>query len=74
MADIIRLSVRSKGVQALECERDSLFAKATQIAKDQQLIWERAMSDVSSLSREQERILLQMAAVDDSIAKLMGAV
>ena len=74
MTEVIHLSVRSKAVQALECERDTLFEKANRISKDQQAIWERAMNDVALLSKEQERILLQMESLDEAIAKLMKGV
>lgn len=67
----VSLSDRGKALCAIEAERQGLYEKARQIAKDQQVIMEAAVTNVTELGKQHEIILAKLAALDDTANKIV---
>lgn len=61
----------AQAVMVLQAERETLQSKATRLSKEQGEVLDRAFEVVKALRKEQEEILLKMAAVDQSIVSLV---
>ena len=68
---IVHLTDRALAVTALQAERETLQDKANRLSQEQREVLDRAFEVVKALGKEQEVILLKMAAVEQSIVSLM---